>query len=307
MNFDDDLEAIEVQSGTLTIIGSGAVIVPIGSTAERPNSPGALRLNEDTGLLEYHNGSIYVSGGGQVNTVSITTANGFTGTSSGGSSPSLTISTTVSGLIKGLSNALVQAVAATDYVAPSPYASANGLTLASQRLLGRTSGAVGQAEEVSLGRGLTFNAQTLVGSPILNRWYGSIASASGTTRINPGTSPPLSTAGTQLFSQVVTPLANSSLFTLTFSVSVSTTSSSPVTVALFRDTTYLASAVLIDTGATSTKTTSIVFTDNPNTTSPVTYQVRLGNTTGTWYVNRRSADNTYGGLRSGWFLDEWEP
>jgi uncharacterized protein (DUF2342 family) len=58
---------------------------------------------------------------------------------------------------------LTKAIAATDYVAPSAYASANGLTMATARLLGRTTAASGAAEEISIAGGLTLSAGVLTG------------------------------------------------------------------------------------------------------------------------------------------------
>jgi hypothetical protein len=60
--------------------------------------------------------------------------------------------------------ALTIAAAATDYVAPSAYASANGLTMATARLLGRTTSATGAAEEITVGNGLSLSAGTLTAS-----------------------------------------------------------------------------------------------------------------------------------------------
>jgi hypothetical protein len=57
--------------------------------------------------------------------------------------------------------ALTIAVAATDYVAPSAYASANGLTMATARLLGRTTASTGAAEEITVGTGLSLVTGTL--------------------------------------------------------------------------------------------------------------------------------------------------
>lgn len=56
---------------------------------------------------------------GYVTSVSIVTANGFSGTSSGGQTPALTLSTTASGVLKGSSGSLIAAIAGTDYVIPS--------------------------------------------------------------------------------------------------------------------------------------------------------------------------------------------
>jgi len=56
------------------------------------------------------------------------------------------------------------AVAATDYVAPSAYASANGLTMATGLLLGRTTALSGAAEEISVAGGLTLTGGVLTGT-----------------------------------------------------------------------------------------------------------------------------------------------
>jgi hypothetical protein len=53
---------------------------------------------------------------GTVTAVSVVTANGFAGTSSGGATPALTLTTTVTGLLKGNGTAISAAVANVDYV-----------------------------------------------------------------------------------------------------------------------------------------------------------------------------------------------
>lgn len=55
---------------------------------------------------------------GTVTAVSVTSANGLAGSSSGGATPALTLSTTVTGLVKGNGTALSAAVADTDYQSP---------------------------------------------------------------------------------------------------------------------------------------------------------------------------------------------
>jgi hypothetical protein len=56
---------------------------------------------------------------GTITAVSVVSANGFAGTSSGGATPALTLSTTVTGLLKGNGTAISAAVAGTDYLVPS--------------------------------------------------------------------------------------------------------------------------------------------------------------------------------------------
>jgi len=70
----------------------------------------------------YYNGTDYVkvatSTAGTVSSVSVASANGFTGTSSGGATPALTLATSVTGVLKGNGTAISAATAGTDYVAP---------------------------------------------------------------------------------------------------------------------------------------------------------------------------------------------
>jgi hypothetical protein len=56
---------------------------------------------------------------GTVTAVSVVSANGLAGTSSGGATPALTLTTTITGLLKGNGTAISAAVAGTDYLVPS--------------------------------------------------------------------------------------------------------------------------------------------------------------------------------------------
>jgi hypothetical protein len=60
-------------------------------------------------------------GGGTVTAVSVASANGFAGSSSGGTTPALTISTSITGVLKGNGTAISAATAGTDYMAPSDF------------------------------------------------------------------------------------------------------------------------------------------------------------------------------------------
>ena len=59
------------------------------------------------------------AGSGTITAVSVASANGFAGSSSGGATPALTLSTTVTGVLKGNGTAISAATAGTDYVIPS--------------------------------------------------------------------------------------------------------------------------------------------------------------------------------------------
>lgn len=186
-------------SGTLTL--GGTLGVGYGGTGQTSYTDGQLLIGNSTGntltkatLIAGTNititngaGSITITstaGTGTVTSVSVVSANGFAGTvANPTTTPAITLSTSVTGLIKGNGTALSAAVAATDYVAPSAYASANGLTMATSRLLGRTTASTGAAEEISVAGGLTLSAGVLTG-------------ASGTVTSVTGTSPVVSSGGT---------------------------------------------------------------------------------------------------------------
>lgn len=74
------------------------------------------------------------------------------------------IATSVTGMVKGDGSTFIGAVAGTDYVGPSAYASVNGLTISTSKLLGRTTAATGPAEEISVGGGLNLSAGSLSSS-----------------------------------------------------------------------------------------------------------------------------------------------
>jgi hypothetical protein len=186
-------------SGTLTL--GGTLAVASGGTGQISYTDGQLLIGNTTGntltkatLTAGTNVTITNGAGaitinatdafvGTVTSVSVVSANGFAGTvANPTTTPAITLSTTVTGLVKGNGTTLSAAVAATDYVAPSAYASANGLTMATSRLLGRTTASTGAAEEISVAGGLTLSAGVLTG-------------AAGTVTSVTGTSPVVSSGG----------------------------------------------------------------------------------------------------------------
>jgi len=88
----------------------------------------------------YYNGTDYVkiatstAGSGTVTAVSVASANGFAGTSSGGATPALTLSTSITGVLKGNATAISAAVAGTDYVTPTGTETLTNKTLTSPTL-----------------------------------------------------------------------------------------------------------------------------------------------------------------------------
>jgi len=86
---------------------------------------------------------------GTVTAVSVASANGLAGTSSGGATPALTLSTTVTGIVKGNGTALSAAVSGTDY---APATSGTSILSGS---------GIGGFSNVTIGTGISFAGGTL--------------------------------------------------------------------------------------------------------------------------------------------------
>jgi len=141
-------------------------------------------------------------------------------------------------------------------------------------------------------------------------WSGDIAAGLGTTQIYPSVSPPAITAGTELWNTTITdPWSTTATYVIqTNLMVVSSKNNANLTLALFRDVggvpTYLGGTVQIVSSGNNSSTLSFSITDKPNTLQPITYSIRVGTNTGTWYVNRRMTEMTYGGTNTGWVM--WE-
>lgn len=98
--------ASQVPSGSNLVSGELAINITDGKLYFKDNS------NVVTLLADKNT----VAGG--VTSISVASANGFAGTSSGGATPALTISTSISGVLKGNGTAISAASSTTDYVAP---------------------------------------------------------------------------------------------------------------------------------------------------------------------------------------------
>lgn len=134
---DSILEAFEKTQAQIAAAG-GAPTIPvwgniIGLLSNQTDLQSALNLKANisslstvatTGLYLSLIGAptdlaYFTNSPGYINAISINSLNGLAGTSSGGSTPTITLSTTVSGLLKGNGTAISAAIAGTDYVLPS--------------------------------------------------------------------------------------------------------------------------------------------------------------------------------------------
>ncbi len=112
--------------GYVTIANSAnALDYMNGIVTSYNTATGALVVNvlTDGGSGTFSSWNIGISGvqgpAGTVTSISIASANGFAGTSTGGGTPQLTLSTTVTGVLKGNGTAISAATSGTDYIAPN--------------------------------------------------------------------------------------------------------------------------------------------------------------------------------------------
>lgn len=146
-------------SGTVTSVAAltlGTTGTDLSSSVANGTTTPVITLNVPTasatnrGVLSSADWTTFNNkGSGTVTAVSVVSANGLAGTSSGGATPALTLSTTVTGLLKGNGTAISAATSGTDY-APA--------TSGTSILYGDGSGGF---SNVTVGTGLSFSAGTL--------------------------------------------------------------------------------------------------------------------------------------------------
>ena len=106
------------QNTTGTAAGLSAVLA-VASGGTGTATPALVQGTGVTITGTWPNQTINATGsGGTVTSVSVVSANGLAGTSSGGATPALTLSTSITGVLKGDGAAISAATAGTDYVAP---------------------------------------------------------------------------------------------------------------------------------------------------------------------------------------------
>jgi hypothetical protein len=137
-------------------------------------------------------------------------------------------------------------------------------------------------------------------------YAGSVAQQSGNTTMNVSTTAPTTIMGTQVVSQTLTPSALTSKLDIEFAGIVDCSSNgSTVNIAVFRGTTFIGMSSVFLKTAGQLQPFSLKIIDEPNTTSPVTYSIRVGTTAGTWYLGRGQT-NTFGGVNpSGWSITQY--
>jgi len=145
--------------------GTNATATPTaGAVAYGTGSAYAFTAAGTAGYVLQSNGSSaptwVAASTGTVTAVSVTTSNGFAGSSSGGATPALTLSTTISGVLKGNGTAISAASAGTDYLAPP-----SGTSILKANSGGALANATAGTDYVAPGTATTFTAlQTFSGS-----------------------------------------------------------------------------------------------------------------------------------------------
>ena len=125
--------------------------------------------------------------GGTVTSISVVSANGLAGTSSGGATPALTLSTTITGILKGNGTAISAASAGTDYVIPSGSitGTAANITDTTNSTLTTLSALSLPTSQLSGSIGLTTQVSGIL--PIANGGTNASTAAAGFNNLNPMT------------------------------------------------------------------------------------------------------------------------
>jgi hypothetical protein len=148
-------------------------ILPIANGGTATATPGLVQGSNITITGTWPNQTIAAAapGSGTVTAVSVVSANGLAGTSSGGATPALTLSTSITGVLKGNGTAISAAVAGTDYVTPTGTETLTNkrinprvVSAASASTLTPDIAAADQYAYTALAAGLTINAPT--GTPV---------------------------------------------------------------------------------------------------------------------------------------------
>jgi len=178
-------------------VGATAPVVSSGGSAPVISIPAATALVD--GYLTSTDWSTFNGkqpAGAYVTSISIASANGLAGTSSGGVTPALTLSTSITGILKGNGTAISAATAGTDYLVPSApvtktadFTVAAGETWLINNKSGSTCTVTLPAAASNTGRSLTFKntqAQLLVSAS---------SNVAPIDSVTPGTSILLAVAG----------------------------------------------------------------------------------------------------------------
>ena len=151
-----------VSSSVIALASEVSGVLPVANGGSGTATPALVAGSNVTITGTWPNQTIAAAapGSGTVTAVSVATANGLAGTSSGGATPALTLSTSVTGVLKGNGTAISAATAGTDYLAPP-----SGTALLKANSGGALANASAGTDYVAPGTATTFTAkQTFSGT-----------------------------------------------------------------------------------------------------------------------------------------------
>lgn len=142
---------------------------------------------------------------------------------------------------------------------------------------------------------------------VFQRLRGTLSQMSGNTKIPFDTTTPQATEGSLLFTQAITPKSSDSTIKLTLSCLIDASgSNTPVILTVFRNGVFIGFACASPSGGSGSSPVPIAFfiTDKVVDLNPITYSVRIGTTSGTWYLGRGANETMGGSNKSHWELVE---
>ena len=118
-----------------------------------------------------------------------------------------------------------------------------------------------------------------------------IPAATGSTTFPNDDTTPLSSEGTEIVSQAITPADNTNKIHLTASVTVEHSGGEVIAIVAFRGSTAIGAATVEDNNAGNKLVISLNLLDSPASASAQTYSLRIGSLAAqTWYANRHSTE-----------------
>lgn len=276
--------------------GSGGFSSASSGTDYAPATSGTALLKGDGsgGFSSASSGSDYAPA---TSGTALLKGNGSGGFSSASSGTDYAPATSGSAILKGNgSGGFSNASSGTDYVAPGA-ATSSGLTMATARLLGRTTASSGALEEISIGAGLSLSAGSLSATGSSG---GKILQVVQATKTD--TASVTGTTFGSVFTASITPSSATSQVLVMASLSIGVTASNFIMLRL----TKAGSSLLLGDAASSRlrvttqsnsvsngamSSVSISYLDSPASTSSQTYAIEIAShTTGAVYLNRSGAD-----------------
>jgi len=275
--------------------GSGGFSSASSGTDYAPATSGTALLKGDGsgGFSSASSGSDYAPA---TSGTALLKGNGTGGFSSASSGTDYAPATSGSAILKGNgSGGFSSSSAGTDYVAPGA-ATSSGLTMATARLLGRTTASTGSLEEISIGSGLSLSAGSL-SSTVTSGKILQVVQATLTTTANV-----TGTTFGSVFTASITPSVNTSKVLVMAFLTIGNATSNFINIRLTKSGTTLIQG---DAAGTRTRVTlqscafsvgsmnavPINYLDSPASTSSQTYAIEIAShSTGAVYLNRSGTD-----------------